>query len=268
LKAIEETAPEMIRSLKTKPFKALDKFASRYREISPHVFGAPLWECNGQSVMRIPPLADLAMLICFPDRQRPENPWPPAAPFWEPELRAYLLDLSIAMKEWAENFRDSRGAPHSRLIGAALETMRVWLNEPEINTDNHWYGISEVISQGQLERSEMNIKIQSWNALEETEQEFIKRVRTTTDQIQRWARNQIPEIKKVLISYDTKRNREHFDWAVLRLWRELTYPQIAEVWANMKREGSPKFFDEATVRKGAQTALRAIGLRDLKFNRK
>ena len=144
------------------------------------------------------------MLICFPDRQRPENPWPPAAPFWDPVLRPYLFELCIAMNEWAENFRDSKGALHSRVIDAGLDTMRAWLDEPGPITDNLLYGTSEVICQSRhLQPSEMNMTIGSWDPLKETEEDFMNRVRTTADNMKRSAKNQISEMKKLLVSFDT-----------------------------------------------------------------
>jgi hypothetical protein len=257
----------MITSLKAKPFHAFTAFANRYKEISPYPFGSLVCEQDGRPALTARPMGDLAILICFPDRERSKTLWPPAAPFWEPALRLELLQLSMAMRDWARNFRDYKGVPHWRVIDAGLETMRAWLDEPELASSNQWWGISEVIQSGrQLPTGELNLKIRFWNPLKETEEDFNKRIRAATDDVKRWAKNQIQQSKKLLVSFDTKRNPEHFHWAVLRIVRELTYPQIAEWWANLKPNNTDAL-DEGTVRKGVHAVLKTLQLLDLNVKR-
>lgn len=230
-KAIEETAPEFIASLRGRPFKKLTAFVDRYKEISLYPFGGFVCETR----MNPRPLMDLAVLLCFSDYEKPSNLWPPSTAFWEPELQYQLLDLSVVMKDWADNFRDLQGRPHWRLVDAGLQTMRAWLEDPETLEINRWFGSVEIHHRSlAFQPLPIAVSISYWNPLGETEEKFTQRIKGITAQIKKWARDQIPEMKKNLIEFDSKRNPEHFDWTALRLIRKLTYPQIIEEWAKRK----------------------------------
>jgi hypothetical protein len=266
--AIQETTPEIITRLKDRPFSAFSALASRYKQVSFQTFGAIVCEVSGSPALTVLPLADLAKLICFPDFHKKVNAWPPCAPFWEPALRTEVLELSITMTDWGGSFRNPNGVLHWRVIDAGLETMRTWLQEPESAMRLHWWGITEVIrSSIQLQPFEHVIKLCSWNAPSETEEQFNERINSLTRDIKNWAKEHVREVKKVLVSFDTKRNPEHFHWAAFRLARGLTYPQIADEWASRNPQSGGRF-DEGTIRKGVKAVLKSLQLQDLTGNRK
>ena len=84
--------------------------------------------------------------------------------------------------------------------------------------------------------------------------------------LKHWSEKHIAEVKSHLVKYDTKRNPDHYPWAALRLAREMTYPEIADDWAN--RTGQNLGLDEGTVRKGVHAVLKDLDLRDVRARRK
>lgn len=273
LKALEVTTPEIVTSLRKNPLDACRAFAVQYAKISTHKFGALVCEWDGRPALAARPLEDLAVLICSPERGKPNNPWPPSAPYWEPALRTELLDLSIAMREWAANFQspgESKRVPHWRIVDAGLESMRTWLQEPETMSVDHWWYLAEAIASNWLEPSQNTITIKGWNPIaNETEVEFRARVKKLTDHLNQWAKKEISSIKSLLVKFDTKRNPDHFHWAALRLVRQLTYPEITQAWANTRPDDpTAADLDEGTVRKGVKATLKALDLVDLPVNRK
>ncbi len=265
--AIETTTVEIIQSLREKPFSALCVLADSYRKVSSYEFGALTCEWDGMPAFAGRPLQDLAMLVCFPEQERPANPWPPSGMLWDSRLRVELLELSLVMKAWAQNFLDLGRVPHWRMIEAGLETMRTWLQDPTTQANDRWWGISEIFCQRLPQPSDGSIRLQGWDPGFETEEQFTVRVKEIVTVVEKWANNQISQIKPLLVKIDTKRNPDHFNWAALRLARELTYPQIAELWTNAKPQDTTGL-DEGTVRKGVQTTLMSLGLRDLSVKRK
>ena len=145
LKALETTTPELIRSLDAACFKAFTILAGEYAKLSPYQFGALTCEWDGRPALTAFPLGDLANLICRPNSEKPSNPWPPSAFYWDSVLRAPLLELREAMREWSQNFMATEGILHSRLVDAGLETMSAWLQEPQLPHVAPWYGIGECI---------------------------------------------------------------------------------------------------------------------------
>ena len=86
------------------------------------------------------------------------------------------------------------------------------------------------------------------------------RVKAQVQVLKKWSEKHIAEVKSHLVKYGTKRNPNHFHWAVLRRAWEMTYRTIAEEWANRTEENLD--LDETTVRKGVQAVLKVLDLRD------
>ena len=268
LKALETTTPELIRSLDAACFKAFTILAGEYAKLSPYQFGALTCEWDGRPALTAFPLGDLANLICRPNSEKPSNPWPPSAFYWDSVLRAPLLELREAMREWSQNFMATEGILHSRLVDAGLETMSAWLQEPQLPHVAPWYGIGECIPRQCFNRVQVQITLPGWDPTTETEKDFQNRTRELRSEIDRWARDQIVQLKPLVMKFDPKRNPEHFDWTALRLVRAMTYPSIADYWTDLNPRESSSILDEGTARKGVRTTLKALGLRDVAANRK
>jgi hypothetical protein len=267
LKTLEETTPEIIGALRGRPVEVLAELAAKYNGIGPHELGALTCEWDGQPALAARPMWDLAMMICSPERERPANPWPPSALLWDASMRTSILEIARVMQDWAENFRRLNRVHHWRVIDAGLETMRTWAQDPALATKDMWWGLVEVTPSQQMEAAPIELAIPGWDPLKESETDFLARVAVATAGLKKWAREVVSSVKPMLVKLDSKRNPEHFNWAALRLVRQLTFREIADEWQRIRPQNT-EGFDDGAIRKGVQSTLKALGLRDIHANRK
>jgi hypothetical protein len=264
--ALEETTPEVMKALLQSPFEVFRELVEEYKKVSSYEFGQVLCERDGRRTFHAHPLSDLALLICSPEKERPKSDWPPSAAFWEPTMRSPILSLTAVMRQWAAHFLDKDRNPHFRFVTVALATMRTWLLQPDTIASDHWLGQAKAIARRAIQPQRIALTIKAWSPTEETEVEFKARIKAANQRLVRFSKDHIADVKSRLVKYDTKRNPEHFCWTALRLAREMTYPAIAELWAN--RTDHHLDLDVGTVRKGVLAALRDLDLRDVRSRRK
>jgi hypothetical protein len=260
--ALEETTPEFMNRLKERPFESFRVLADGYVKVSDYPFGAITCQVDGHLALNVYPLRDLALFICSPTVQAPSVTWPPSAAFWEPTMQSTVLKFAASVREWAAGFLDTARNPHPRIVGTALETMRAWLADPKSIESTHWLGHATIIRRSSLQTPGFEIPIEGWNPTKETEAQFRDRIKTVIKELKEWSRTHISEVKPHFVKYDTKRNSDHYCWTALRLAREMTYPQIAELWSATTLDGTD--LDDGTVRKGVRAVLKRLGLHDRK----
>jgi hypothetical protein len=259
LKALAEFTPEIIDGLKGAPVKAFREVANEYKKISSYEFGSALCQSDGRPILNPRPLGDLALLICSLDGKVQWTNWPPSSPFREPAMQKSVSKLSDVMREWAAHFLTFRGNPHFGLVNAALHTMHQWLVKPESMASTERLEHAKIFTRRSIPISQYEIQIDGWNPRLETEKQFNARFKRRVNELNRFVKGHVREMKRQLAKPDVKRNPAHYQWVAFRLARRMTYPEITKLCA----AGNPESLDDATIRKGVKVALQFLGLQDV-----